>query len=38
MVIVDVEMTEIKELSQFLALDVRLDVKALALQQTLGNC
>nr|SVE70525.1 EOG090X08WK [Daphnia similis]SVE71149.1 EOG090X08WK [Daphnia similis]SVE71781.1 EOG090X08WK [Daphnia similis]SVE72407.1 EOG090X08WK [Daphnia similis] len=29
-------MTEIQELSQFLALDMRLDVKALALQQTLG--
>nr|SVE75227.1 EOG090X08WK [Daphnia dolichocephala] len=29
-------MTEIQELSQFLTLEMRLDVKALALQQTLG--
>lgn len=29
-------MSEIEELSQFLTLETRLDVKALALQQTLG--
>lgn len=34
--VVYVKMTEIEELSQFLTLETRLDVKALALQQTLG--
>lgn len=33
---VDIKMSEIEELSQFLTLETRLDVKALALQQTLG--
>ena len=32
-----VKMSEIEELSQFLTLKTRIDVKALALQQTLGN-